>query len=141
GDVGWPGKPLDVYVMGSWSQGSNRKFYGTLAVEGSTAGGTAFSAGSGAGTQLWSGPDAGAAGGWGSRRAYGYPLVAVVYNPVLAAPTVQPDYRPQPLTADFGGAGAQLHGILYSGGRAQLNPIALDAGVVAFAIQSQAGRP
>src|SRR5262249_59670864 len=112
GDVGWPGKPLDVYVMGSWSQGSNRKFYGTLAVEGSTAGGTAFSAGSGAGTQLWSGPDAGAAGGWGLRRAYGFPLVAVVYNPVLAAPTVQPHYRPPPPPAHLRGAGAPPLGIL-----------------------------
>ena len=58
---------------------------------------------------------------------------------MLAAPTIEPDYRPRPLTADFGGTGAQIHGIVYSGGRAQLNPIALDGGVIAFAIQSQAG--
>jgi hypothetical protein len=113
-DVGSPTKQLDVYVMGNWGQGSDRKFYGTLAVEGTIAGGPVFSLGNGASAQLWSGPSTAAAAGWGFSRTYGYPLVAVVYNPVLAPPTIQPTYGPQPLTADFGPGNAQIHGIIAS---------------------------
>src|SRR5262249_12257761 len=137
-DVGSPVKQLDVYVLGGWSQGSNLKFYGTLTVEGAPAGSPVLSVGSGA-AQLWSGPSTPAAAGWGLDRTYGYPLVAVVYNPGLAPPTIQPTYAPQPLIADFGRGTAQIHGTIYSGGHVRLGPLSLDGSVVAFAIQSQGG--
>jgi hypothetical protein len=135
-DVGSPAKQLDVYVMGHWSQGSNLKFYGTLAVEGPIAGGPALSVGGGAGNQLWSGPSTAASPGWGPGRTYGYPLVAVVYNPLLPPPTVQPVYAPQPLIADFGTGNAQVHGVVYSGGHVRLGRLTLDGGVVAFGVET-----
>ncbi len=138
-DVGSPTKQLDVYVMGHWGQGSNLKFYGTLAVEGTTAGGPVFSVGNGATAELWSGPSTAAAAGWGFSRTYGYPLVAVVYNPALPPPTIQPTYGPQPLTADFGTGTPRIHGIIYSGGRVQFGPLTLDGSVVAFEIQTRGG--
>jgi hypothetical protein len=51
-------------------------------------------------------------------------------------PTVSP-YAPQNHTADFGSNNTQIHGIIYSGGHVQFNPLAFDGGVVAFEIQTQ----
>jgi Tfp pilus assembly protein PilX len=136
-DVGSPARQLDVYVMGNWAQGSNRAFYGTLAVEGSPAGGSAFQAGAGGSTQLWAGPDtAPAGGGWSAGRTYGYPLVALIYNPTLPPPTVEPAYAPQILRADLGGD-LRIHGVIYSGGHVQLSALTLDGSIVAFELRTQ----
>jgi Tfp pilus assembly protein PilX len=143
-DVGSQAKQLDVYVMmnnlgqGNWSQANNRRFFGTLVVEGNVTGGVVFQVGNGAATELWSGPNTTPAGaGWGPGRTYGYPLVAVIYNPTLPPPTISPTYAPQPHYADFGSANTQIHGIIYSGGHVQFNPLSFDGTVVAFEIQTQ----
>jgi hypothetical protein len=143
-DVGSQAKQLDTYVLmdtagqGNWSQGNNRRFFGTAVVEGSSAGGTVFQVGNGASTELWSGPNTTpAGGGWGGGRTYGYPLVAVIYNPTLAPPTISPTYAPQNSLADFGSSNTQIHGMIYSGGHVQFNPLSFDGSVVAFEIQTQ----
>jgi Tfp pilus assembly protein PilX len=137
-DVGAPAKQFDVYVHnGSWSQGNNRKFYGTLVVETNGAGGTQLLVGNGNATELWAGKNGLAAtAAWPAPHTYGYPLVALVYDPNLAAPTVSP-YAPQNHTADFGSNNTNIHGIIYSGGHVLFNPLAFDGGVVAFEIQTQ----
>jgi hypothetical protein len=140
-DVGSPQRQLTMYVFRqNWSQASNRRFYGTIVAEGTTAGGTAFAAGGGPGGALWAGPSQSPPSpGWAFSGQYGYPLVALVYNPELAAPTVTPSYAPQGHLADFGGGNPRIHGLIYSGGHVRLDPLDLDGGVVAFEIQSQGG--
>src|SRR5262245_976352 len=50
-DVGSPTKQFDIYVLhGSWGQGNNLKFYGSLVVETNGGGGTQFQVGNGAAT-------------------------------------------------------------------------------------------
>ncbi len=127
-----------VYVMGNWSQGNNRQFYGTLAVEGTDAGGIVVAVGNGAATQLWAGPNQTPTPvGWTFTNQYGYPLVATIYTPYMPAPTIQPTYAPQNTTADFGSANTQIHGMIYSGGHVQFNPLSVDGSIVAFEIQTQ----
>jgi hypothetical protein len=134
-DVGSPQMQFTMYVFRqNWSQANNRQAYGTLVVEGTAAGGTIFAAGRGPNTALWAGPGQPAAG-WTFSNQYGYPLVALVYNPEMAAPTVTPAYAPQDHLADFGG---RIHGVIYSGGHAWLEGD-LDGGVVTFEVQAEGG--
>jgi hypothetical protein len=140
-DVGSPRLQLTMYVFRQgWSQSDNRQVYGTLVVEGSTAGGTVFAAGHGAGTALWAGPpQSPPPGGWAFSNQYGYPLVALVYSPEMAAPTVTTGPGPQGHLADLGGGNARIHGMVYSGGRLQVTALELDGGAVAFEMQTAGG--
>ena len=76
-------------------------------------------------------------------NVYGYPLAYLVFDPVAAIanapqPTANP-LNPQDTCMDMGSAaGTQIHGLIYSGGHVQLNPIVVDGGVIAFEIQTQA---
>jgi hypothetical protein len=78
---------------------------------------------------------------WTRQNVYGYPLAYLVFDPVEAVtdapePTANP-LDPQETCADLGSAGgAEIHGIVYSGGNAEFNPIAMDGGVVAFQTQT-----
>jgi hypothetical protein len=136
-DVGSPQMPFTMYVFRqSWSQANNRRVYGTIVAEGTAAGGVVFAAGRGPGAGLWSGPSQlPPPAGWALGRQYGFPLVALVYNPEMAAPTVTPVYAPQDHLADFGG---QVHGLIYSGGHTRFEVGDLDGGVVSFGGQALA---
>jgi Tfp pilus assembly protein PilX len=146
-DVGSPSRSLDVYVYrGNWNQGNNHSFYGTLVVEGTPVGGTVFQVGNGADTHLWAGANVKPAPvGWvdpttspsTNNNSYGYPLVALIYNPEMPPPTISPTYAPQNTFADFGSANTDVHGMIYSGGHVQFNPLSFDGTVVAFEIQTQ----
>ena len=76
---------------------------------------------------------------------YGYPLAYLIFDPVAAVanapqPTANP-LNPQNTCVDMGSAGAsgtEIHGIIYSGGHVEFNPIVVDGGVLAFEIQTQA---
>jgi hypothetical protein len=71
------------------------------------------------------------------RPVYGYPLVYLVYDPELPSPTANP-LAPQNTFADLGSAaGTEIHGLVYSGGHVQFNPVIVDGGVIAFEIQTQ----
>jgi hypothetical protein len=136
-DVGSPQMPFTMYVFRqSWSQANNRRVYGTIVAEGTAAGGMVFAAGRGPGAGLWAGPSQSPPpAGWALGRQYGFPLVALVYNPEVAAPTVTPVYAPQDHLADFGG---QVHGLIYSGGHARFEVGDVDGGVVSFGGQALA---
>jgi hypothetical protein len=79
---------------------------------------------------------------WTETNVYGYPLAYLVFDPIAARdnapqPTANP-LNPQDTCMDMGSnAGTEIHGIIYSGGHVELNPIAVDGGVVAFEIQTQ----
>jgi hypothetical protein len=121
----------------NWSQANDRRVYGTIVAEGTTAGGIAFAAGRGPSAALWAGPSQSPPpAGWAFSHQYGHPLVALVYNPEMAAPTVAP-YAPQGYVADFGGGSSGIHGVVYSGGHAHFDALDLDGGVVAFELQAQ----
>ena len=144
GTVGSQTKQFDVYVFrAAWTQGNNIQFYGTLAVETNGAGGVQFQVGNGNATKLWSGANSNPpAVGWADPTtdppgSYGYPLVALIYDPFAAPPTVVPLYAPQNHTSDMGSNNTELHGMIYSGGHVQFNPLTMDGTVVAFEIQTQ----
>jgi hypothetical protein len=79
---------------------------------------------------------------WTATNAYGYPLAYLIFDPVEAMadatePTANP-LDPQETCADMGSAsGREIHGLVYSGGNVEFNPIIVDGGVVAFQIQTQ----
>ena len=79
---------------------------------------------------------------WTDSTLYGYPLAYLVFDPAMAIanapqPTANP-LNPQPTCMDMGSAsGTEIHGIIYSGGNVEFNPVAVDGGVVAFQIQTQ----
>lgn len=129
-----------IYVMGNWSQQNNSQYYGTLVVEGTDpAGGTIYQIGNGATTAVWAGPNSGPAVpvGWTFSNQYGYPVVALIYTPYQAPPTITPTYLPQNHYADFGSSNTQVHGMVYSGGHVNFNPLSVDGTIVAFEIQTQ----
>jgi hypothetical protein len=85
-------------------------------------------------------------GTWGPEQ-YGYPLAFLIWDPVQAAETPSLPTSagaPQRTCADMGSAGggasdrSQIHGLVYSGGHVQFNPMRLDGGVIAWEIQTQA---
>ena len=128
-----------IYVMGNWSQQNNSQYYGTLVVEGTQAGGIVYQIGNGATTAIWAGPTSGPAvpAGWTFSNQYGYPVVALIYTPYLAPPTITPTYLPQDHYSDFGSSNTQVHGMIYSGGHVNFNPLSVDGTIVAFEIQTQ----
>ena len=140
-DVGSQARQFTMYVFRrGWSQGNNRRMYGTLAVEGppNPGGAVVFQVGGGGASQIWAGPNTcPAQAPWIPSSQYGFPLVAVVYNPELPPPTVTPTYAPQNHHADFGSANTQIHGMIYSGGHVQFNPLQVDGTIVGFEIQTQ----
>ncbi len=79
---------------------------------------------------------------WTATNVYGYPLAYLVFDPVAAVnnapqPTANP-LNQQNTCADMGSAsGTEIHGIVYSGGNVEFNPIIVDGGVVGFQIQTQ----
>jgi hypothetical protein len=79
---------------------------------------------------------------WTESNVYGYPLAYLLFDPVDALslapqPTANP-LNPQGVCADVGGvSGTEIHGIVYSGGHVEFNPVVVDGGVVAFEIQTQ----
>jgi Tfp pilus assembly protein PilX len=86
------------------------------------------------------------AGTWGTEQ-YGFPLAFLVFDPVEAkeSPSLPtPAGDPQRTCADMGSAGggpsdrAQIHGMVYSGGHVEFNPISMDGSVIAWEIQTQA---
>ena len=127
---------LDEHGSASPIQGAT--FYGTVVIEGNGQAGC-----SGASR------DISAEQGTNGRprrtarpNVYGYPLAFLVFDPVRAVPTAsQPVSHPQETCADMGsGSGTVIHGIVYSGGDVEFNPITVNGGVVAFEIQTQGGR-
>jgi hypothetical protein len=142
-NIGSPAKQFTVYVLdGSASFGNNRQYYGTFVVEGNETNDPCsdkdFQMGNGASSQLWAGPNATPPpAGWTFTNQYGFPLAALIYNPDLPEPTIAPTYAPQGTCADLGSANSELHGMVYSGGHAEFNPLTMDGTVVAFEIQTQ----
>jgi hypothetical protein len=140
-DVGSPARQFTMYIFRrSWSQGNNRQMYGTVAVEGppNPGGAIVFQVGGGGASKLWTGPNTcPAQPPWVPSHQYGFPLVSVIYNPELPTPTVTPTYAPQHHYADFGSANTEIHGMIFSGGHVQFNPLAVDGTIVAFEIQTQ----
>jgi hypothetical protein len=133
--IGAPGAERDVYVLSGLAQLPAGAIWGTVVVEGRAdapgcPASRAFQVAGGA--ALWSGP-AGAASG----AQFGYPLALLVYSPDLAPPPAEG--TPQPLCALLGGPGAgsaAVHGLVYSAGGIDLDAVALDGGLVAFALRA-----
>jgi Tfp pilus assembly protein PilX len=140
-DVDWPtsygstGNGILVYVMrpGDFTIQSE-DLHGTVVVEGNG------SSGCGGSRDVW---HKNGSRIWTETNVYGYPLAYLVFDPVEALadapePTANP-LNPQETCADMGSAsGTEIHGIVYSGGNVEFNPIVVDGGVVAFQIQTQA---
>jgi len=138
--LNWPanygsaGNGILAYVMrpGDFTLQS-RDLYGTVVVEGNG------SSGCGGGRDLW---HKNGSRIWTATNVYGYPLAYVLFDPVDAVnlapqPTANP-LNPQGVCADMGSAsGTEIHGLVYSGGHVEFNPIIMDGGVVAFEIQTQ----
>jgi hypothetical protein len=138
GSQAW--QPTIYIYRQNWSQGNNRQFYGTLAVEGlpNPGGAIIFQVGGGGSSQMWAGPNQSPTPpGWTFSNQYGYPMTAIIYNPEAPVPTVAPTYAPQNHYADFGSANTEIHGMIYSGGHVQFNPLQVDGTIVAFEIQTQ----
>ncbi len=146
-NVGSAARQFDVYVFDAGASfGTSRQFYGTFVVEGNEVDRPCsdkdFVAGGGAGSQFWAGPNAPAmAAPWvvpaTRSRQYGYPLVALIYNPDLPPPTVQPTYAPQGTCADLGSSHTKIYGMIYSGGHVEFNGIQTEGTVVAYEIQTR----
>ncbi len=139
-DIGSQAKRFDIYVVnGTLTVQPNRTVYGTLVVEGNEINNPCSDKDLEikGGVTLWAGPNTTPpTAGWGLDQ-YGYPLVALIYNPDLPPPTIQPTYAPQPTCADMGSAGTQIHGMVYSAGHLEFNPLSMEGSVVAFEIQTQ----
>jgi hypothetical protein len=133
-NYGSAGNGILVYVMrpGDFTIQS-RDLHGAVVIEGNG------SSGCGGSRDLW---HKNGSRIWTATNVYGYPLAYLVFDPVEAVadapePTANP-LNPQETCADMGSAsGTEIHGIVYSGGNVEFNPIILDGGVVAFQIQTQ----
>jgi hypothetical protein len=141
-NIGSQTKQFTVYVLnGNADFGNNQQFYGTFVVESNENVNPAendFAIGNGASPQLWAGPAASPTPvGWTFTNQYGFPLAALIYNPDLPPPTVTPTYAPQGTYADMGSSNTEIHGMVYSGGHVEFNPLSFDGTVVAFEIQTQ----
>ena len=112
----------------------NHDFYGTAVIEGN---GQSGCSGGSRDLQHRNGARA-----FTRSNAYGYPLAYLIFDPVAAVnkapqPTANP-LNQQDTCADMGSAsGTEIHGIVYSGGNVEFNPVVVDGGVVAFQIQTQ----
>ncbi len=144
-NYGSPGAGVLLYVMRGASPSYTSAQYGTFQIQNHDFYGTAVIEGDG---------QAGCSGGnrdlqhrngariWTATNLYGYPLAYLVFDPVAAVssppqPTANP-LNQQNTCADKGSAlGTEVHGIVYSGGNVELNPIDVDGGIVAFQIQTQ----
>jgi Tfp pilus assembly protein PilX len=153
--IGSMARQFDVYVLNAKANfQNNTAFYGTYVAEGNEVtdcNDKDFQVGGGASSVMWAGPNTNpfAAGWvipvppvlqpakWNNYWNYGYPLVALIYNPDLPAPTIVPTYAPQGTCADLGSNNSQIHGMVFSGGHVEFNPLTFDGTVVAFEIQTQ----
>lgn len=133
-NYGSAGNGILAYIMrpGDFTIQS-RDLYGTVVVEGNG------SSGCGGSRDLW---HKNGSRIWTATNIYGYPLAYLIFDPVDAVnlapqPTANP-LNPQGVCADMGSAsGTEIHGLVYSGGHVEFNPIIMDGGVVAFEIQTQ----
>jgi hypothetical protein len=105
------------------------RVYGTIVVEGN--GPPEDCSGGGADLRLGSQTRV-----YTAANAYGYPLVALIYDPQQPAPTAT---TRQETCADLGASGGNtlIYGIVYSGGKVEFNPLALNGGVVAYDVETQ----
>jgi hypothetical protein len=144
-NYGSPGTGILVYVMRGTAPPWNDTGCCDFQLQGNTLYGTAVIEGNGL---------AGCSGGNrdlqhknGARaftrpNVYGYPLAYLIFDPVAAvdeapAPTAKPLVQ-QGTCADKGSVfGTEIHGIFYSWGNVEFNPIDVDGGIVAFQIQTQ----
>jgi hypothetical protein len=139
-NVNWPtnygsaGNGILVYVMRSFTFViQSRDLHGTVVVEGDGL------SGCGGNRDVW---HRNGSRVWTATNVYGYPLSYLIFDPVDAVnlapqPTANP-LNPQGTCADLGSAGGtEIHGLVYSGGHVQFNPMFVDGGVVAFEIQTQ----
>jgi Tfp pilus assembly protein PilX len=132
GGLGAGGDGRNMYVMNGTLSMQNQDFHGTIVAEGNGGGGDDLQHRNGA--RIWTEQTSTTHG----RPVYGYPLAYLIYDPELPAPTANP-LAPQNTFADMGSAsGTEIHGIVYSGGNVEFNPVIVDGGVVAFQIQTQA---
>ncbi len=124
----------------------NHDVYGTVVIEGDHGNGDDLQVRTRA--HMWTGPSDGITTGWGAEQ-YGYPLAVLIWDPQQAMPATPPSLptssgTPQNTTADMGSAGggasdrSQVHGMVYSGGHVEFNPMVLDGSVIAWEIQTQA---
>jgi hypothetical protein len=139
-DIGSQSIGYTIYVLNGTMTIQSNTVYGTIVVEGDS-GNTACPNGKDAliknGAVIWTGPNTQNTTGWTMPRQYGYPLALLIYDPDLADPTSSG--TPQGTCADMGSAsGTTIHGLVYSGGNVEFNPIVVDGGVVAWQIQTQA---
>ena len=131
GDIGAAGNGRNMYVMNGTFSIQRDDFHGVIVVEGNGGGGDDLQHRNQA--RIWTEQTNTTHG----RPVYGYPLAYLIYDPELPAPTANP-LVPQNTFADMGSAaGTEIHGIVYSGGNVEFNPINVDGGVVAFQIQTQ----
>jgi hypothetical protein len=108
--------------------------YGSAVIEGNGRDGC-----DGAGRDLH---HANGARAWAQPNVYGYPLAYLVFDPVEAVtdapePTASPLDPQEVCAAPGGGAGTEIHGLVYSAGHAEFDAIDLDGGVVAFEVQTR----
>jgi hypothetical protein len=131
GAVGAAGNGRNMYVMNTTFSTQQSDFHGVIVVEGDGGGGDDLQHRNQ--SRIWTEQTNTTHG----RPVYGYPLAYLVYDPELPAPTANPLVQ-QDTFADMGSAaGTEVHGIVYSGGNVEFNPVILDGGVVAFQIQTQ----
>jgi hypothetical protein len=131
-DYGSSGNGILAYVMGEFTIQSH-DLHGVVVVEGNG------SSGCGGSRDIW---HKNGSRIWTETNVYGHPLAYLLFDPVAAVsqapqPTANP-LNPQGVCADMGSAsGTEIHGLVYSGGHVEFNPITIDGGVVAFEIQTQ----
>ena len=144
-NYGSPGAGVLLYVMRgtapTWKnegcchftlQGNS--FYGTVVIEGNGQDGC-----SGGNRDL---EHKNGARIWTQPSVFGYPLAYLIFDPVAAVdeaprPTANP-LQQQDTCIDMGsGSGTEIHGMVYSGGNVEFNPILVEGSIVAFQIQTQ----
>jgi hypothetical protein len=124
-----PDSSVVVYVMGKLTVTNNVEINGTVVLHGDGVGGGGSNKDFGlTGTnQVTARPCNTLAG---TPAPYcGYPLVILAYNPNEAAPTTAVG---QTIQLDLSNSTSQIHGLIYSGGTADFNPLTVDGGLIAW---------
>jgi hypothetical protein len=126
---GLPDSSVVVYVMGKMTVTNNVEINGTVVLHGNGVGGGGSNKDFGlTGTnQVTTRPCNTLAG---TPAPYcGYPLAILAYNPNETPPTTAVG---QTIQLDLSNATSQVHGLIFSGGTADFNPLTVDGGLIAW---------
>jgi hypothetical protein len=124
-----PDSSVVVYVMGKLTVTNNVEINGTVVLhgDGAAGGGSNKDFGLTGTNQVTTRPCNTLAG---TPTPYcGYPLAILAYNPNEAAPTTAVG---QTIQLDLSNSTSQIHGLIYTGGTADFNPLTVDGGLIAW---------